>query len=605
MAPFSKHTVMTTKLTHLLAICFLAVALHSNSQTLEKMGSYNSDGVPNYLDNANENIGGALVADLMKILPNGENLLKSNPALYYGNTGTAIKLTQSADVYLAFVSEEADFKSAVGYYTYTGTAPTRASSLKLKLVFPNVSGAGSGGGLRQGNRVKLGNFPAGTSIGFFLVANGFRYSNVSLYGNDVFYSDPAYNPENSTETKKHSVLLYDESSKRFALMFEDFNRNGGSDHDFNDAIFLISANPSTAFNTGDVSVVEEEKEVKTGGAGKPTKDQKLTICHYPPGNTGNPQVLTIAANAWPAHKAHGDVLGECPAIDGNGQGGGQGTGKPGDGKPGGGKPGTGTPGTGTPGSGGGAPAGGGQNVKMITVCHYPPGQPNNPQEISIPESAWSVHQAHGDVLGSCSGNTTGTKMITVCHYPPGQPNNPQEISIPESAWSVHQAHGDVLGSCSGNTSQPSGSKMITVCHYPPGQPNNPQEISIPESAWAVHQAHGDVVGGCGNAAPSQSAPAKPACDMAAGDFNKLKGSVKSKPFSDDKKSTLKVGMKGKCITTYQVKDLLELFSFESDKLEMAKYLYDFTSDQDNYYSVGDVFSFSSSVRELNQFLERK
>jgi len=286
--------------------------------------------------------------------------------------------------------------------------------------------------------------------------------------------------------------------------------------------------------------------------------QKIVICHYPPGG-GTPQKLEIPASAWAAHQAHGDVKGECPPEKQQ------------------------------------APA-----EKMITICHYPPGQPNNPQEISIPESAWAVHQAHGDTKGACTSATSNEQeMITICHYPPGQPNNPQEISIPKSAWSVHQAHGDVMGSCSGANS---ATKMITICHYPPGQPNNPQEISIPESAWAVHQAHGDVLGTCGNA-NSTPPPAKTGCDMAAPDFGKLKSSVKAKTFSADMISTLKVGIKNKCVTTEQVKELLGLFSFESDKLEMAKYLYSFTSDKDNYYTVGDVFTFSSSVSELNEFLE--
>lgn len=288
--------------------------------------------------------------------------------------------------------------------------------------------------------------------------------------------------------------------------------------------------------------------------------QKIVICHYPTGG-GKPVKMEISASAWAAHQAHGDVKGECP-----------------------------------PETKQETPA-----EKMITICHYPPGQPNNPQEISIPESAWAVHQAHGDTKGACTSATSNQQeMITICHYPPGQPNNPQEISIPKSAWAVHQAHGDMMGSCSGNAT----TKMITVCHYPPGQPNNPQEISIPESAWAVHQAHGDVLGACGTT-NTTATPAKTGCDMPAPDFGKLKASVKAKTFSADMISTLKVGIKNKCITTDQVKELLGLFSFESDKLEMAKYLYEFTSDKDNYYTVGDVFTFSSSVSELNEFLEDK
>jgi hypothetical protein len=36
--------------------------------------------------------------------------------------------------------------------------------------------------------------------------------------------------------------------------------------------------------------------------------EKITICHYPPGNPGNVQYIEISENAWPAHAAHGDDL---------------------------------------------------------------------------------------------------------------------------------------------------------------------------------------------------------------------------------------------------------------------------------------------------------
>ena len=48
-------------------------------------------------------------------------------------------------------------------------------------------------------------------------------------------------------------------------------------------------------------------------------------------------------------------------------------------------------------SGGG---GGGTDAK-ITICHIPPGNPGAKHTISISESAWPAHQAHGDTMGSC------------------------------------------------------------------------------------------------------------------------------------------------------------------------------------------------------------
>lgn len=41
------------------------------------------------------------------------------------------------------------------------------------------------------------------------------------------------------------------------------------------------------------------------------KNEKVIICHIPPGNTGNPQTLCIAPSAVPTHLAHGCYLGAC------------------------------------------------------------------------------------------------------------------------------------------------------------------------------------------------------------------------------------------------------------------------------------------------------
>jgi len=41
------------------------------------------------------------------------------------------------------------------------------------------------------------------------------------------------------------------------------------------------------------------------------QNTQVTICHYPPGNTSNPQTITVAQNAVAAHQKHGDTLGAC------------------------------------------------------------------------------------------------------------------------------------------------------------------------------------------------------------------------------------------------------------------------------------------------------
>ncbi len=123
--------------------------------------------------------------------------------------------------------------------------------------------------------------------------------------------------------------------------------------------------------------------------------------------------------------------------------------------------------------------------KQITICHNIPGQGGKTQTISIPESQWSVHKSHGDYLGECSVKT----MIKICH-------NNQEITIDEKDWATHAAHGDTKGDC-----PPPQVNMITICHVPTTGDKR-ITMAIPESEWLVHQAHGDYKGTCPQTEPT-------------------------------------------------------------------------------------------------------
>ena len=41
------------------------------------------------------------------------------------------------------------------------------------------------------------------------------------------------------------------------------------------------------------------------------KNEKITICHVPPGNPANMHPITISVKALTAHMAHGDFMGGC------------------------------------------------------------------------------------------------------------------------------------------------------------------------------------------------------------------------------------------------------------------------------------------------------
>ena len=55
-------------------------------------------------------------------------------------------------------------------------------------------------------------------------------------------------------------------------------------------------------------------------------------------------------------------------------------------------------------------------------------------------------------------------------------------------------------------------------------------------------------------------------------------------------------------TSFQVKQMMQLFSFESNKLELAKQAYSKTVDKQNYQCVSEVLMFRSSKEELARFI---
>ncbi len=212
------------------------------------MGTFNTLGVPNYLEPDNEIIDPQFLADINASFPES---VPMNPS-YISNTNEHdFKLTEACDVWVVFVSEGAGYKNTLGYYTYDlNNPPASPNDIDSGMViYPNTSFTGSGGGLATGNKVYLGQFPGGTGIGFFLKANAFNNGTV---GNGLFtyYSNPAFNPESNVNKKKHNVVLVDPARDLFLMGFEDLKRDSGSDEDFNDALFIVKANPIENVETG-------------------------------------------------------------------------------------------------------------------------------------------------------------------------------------------------------------------------------------------------------------------------------------------------------------------------------------------------------------------
>jgi len=91
--------------------------------------------------------------------------------------------------------------------------------------------------------------------------------------------------------------------------------------------------------------------------------------------------------------------------------------------------------------------------------------------------------------------------------------------------------------------------------------------------------------------------------MSDTDFQSAKKSIASKSFEDSKLTTAKQIVSANCVLSSQVKEIMDVFGFESSRLEFAKYAYKYTYDKNNYYKVNEGFKFESSIDELNEFLQ--
>ena len=272
---------------------------------------------------------------------------------------------------------------------------------------------------------------------------------------------------------------------------------------------------------------------------KPVEEEKITICHKPPGNPTNVQTIEVAKSALSAHLAHGDHVGACTDVD--------------------------------------LPVKESEVVtppvvappvvappvqetkpveeEKITICHKPPGNPTNVQTIEVAKSALSAHLAHGDHVGACTDVDLPVKesevvtppvvappvvappvqetkpveeeKITICHKPPGNPANVQTIEVSKSALSAHLAHGDHVGECTGldipetqtpvetpatdkpvekapaptktdptptTPVTPKREDMVTICHT--NTDGSRVTMTIPQSQVQNHIQHGDHVGVC-------------------------------------------------------------------------------------------------------------
>ena len=86
------------------------------------------------------------------------------------------------------------------------------------------------------------------------------------------------------------------------------------------------------------------------------------------------------------------------------------------------------------------------------------------------------------------------------------------------------------------------------------------------------------------------------------DLGRLQHSMENADFESDRRIIAEQAISTHRVKAQQVYRILLMFSFESTKLKAAKFAYRYCVDKRNYYIVNDAFTFSSSIRELNNYI---
>ena len=96
-----------------------------------------------------------------------------------------------------------------------------------------------------------------------------------------------------------------------------------------------------------------------------------------------------------------------------------------------------------------------------------------------------------------------------------------------------------------------------------------------------------------------------AYSMTSDDFASAISTIKNQGFDETKLSTAKQIAEGNCLTAGQIADVCKTFGFEETKLSFAKFAYHHCTEPQNYFKINNVFGFSSSVEDLNKYIQSK
>ena len=87
------------------------------------------------------------------------------------------------------------------------------------------------------------------------------------------------------------------------------------------------------------------------------------------------------------------------------------------------------------------------------------------------------------------------------------------------------------------------------------------------------------------------------------DYEEASQLISKESFDSSKLTIAKQIISSNPMTASQILGICNFFSFESNKLEFAKYAYPFCTDKNKYYLLNETFKYDSSKQELNDYIQ--
>lgn len=85
-------------------------------------------------------------------------------------------------------------------------------------------------------------------------------------------------------------------------------------------------------------------------------------------------------------------------------------------------------------------------------------------------------------------------------------------------------------------------------------------------------------------------------------FKDLMYTLRNQNFDSDKLSIARQALSNNYFDTYQIREIMSVMDFEKNRVEFAKDAYNNCVDKQNFFRVNDAFEFSSSIRELEDYI---